>query len=181
MGENPRDPLIATFLAVAPPPAPPGRVDRAGQRVAVKKVSNCFQHRVEARRVLRELKIQSVLEHDNIVQLYSIVGVPAGEAETFRDVYLVMEPMETNLERTNCDATGVCLFFLGGGGRRGMDGLVGFCDWLLGFSWFWSVGLVEHCVCKHSARKVCAFTNVKRVRVASQGDAPYRRSFALRS
>lgn len=63
--------------------------------VAIKKISNTFEQKNNALRTYRELKIQRLLEHENIVQIQHIIK-PANMKE-FKDVYIVMDHMESDL------------------------------------------------------------------------------------
>lgn len=40
---------------------------------AVKKMTNTFEHKIFARRVLRELKLLRLLKHENIVEIKNII------------------------------------------------------------------------------------------------------------
>jgi serine/threonine protein kinase len=53
-----------------------------GERVAIKKINNVFEHVSDATRILREIKLLRVLKHPDIV-----------------DIYVVFELMETDLHQ----------------------------------------------------------------------------------
>ena len=63
--------------------------------MAIKKIEKAFDHKIYMQRTLRELKIQRLLHHDNIIGLKSIMQ-PKSYAE-FDDIYLVSDLMETDL------------------------------------------------------------------------------------
>ena len=72
--------------------------DRKDNRnVAIKKVTNAFDDLEDARHILREIKMLSFFDHDNIVTL---LDVPKPDnKETYNDVYVITDLMETDLHR----------------------------------------------------------------------------------
>ena len=73
--------------------------DRAsGKRVAIKKLANCFDSTIEARRALRELHLLRRLTHENVIGLVDVM-MPANERGEMNDVYLVYELMDTDLHQ----------------------------------------------------------------------------------
>ena len=72
--------------------------DRKDNRnVAIKKVTNAFDDLEDARHILREIKILSFFDHDNIVTL---LDVPKPDnKDTYNDVYVITDLMETDLHR----------------------------------------------------------------------------------
>ena len=67
---------------------------RTGQRVAIKKVCNIFDHVVLAKRTYREIKILRHFRHDNVLRMCDILR---SKDPLFGDVYLVFDLMDTNL------------------------------------------------------------------------------------
>ena len=63
--------------------------------VAVKKIVKAFEHRVFALRTYRELKIQRLLEHENVLGIKRILQ-PRNRKD-FNEIYVVTELMETDL------------------------------------------------------------------------------------
>jgi serine/threonine protein kinase len=63
--------------------------------VAIKRISNTFAHVEDARRILREIKLLRLMDHDNIVSAKTVC-MPANPSG-FQDVFIVMESMEANL------------------------------------------------------------------------------------
>ena len=61
--------------------------------VAIKKFERVFEHKVFARRTLRELKIMRLLQHENVLSANTIVK--PNSLEDFDDLYVVMELMDT--------------------------------------------------------------------------------------
>jgi mitogen-activated protein kinase 1/3 len=72
---------------------------KSGQMVAIKKIKNAFQDLVDAKRILRELKLlRHFSSHENIITILDIVTVPPYQ-ESFDDIYIVTNLMESDLER----------------------------------------------------------------------------------
>ncbi|KAG6500723.1 hypothetical protein ZIOFF_040573 [Zingiber officinale] len=67
------------------------------EKVAIKKIHNVFDNRVDALRTLRELKLLRHLRHENVIALKDIMMPP--HRRSFRDVYLVYELMDTDLHQ----------------------------------------------------------------------------------
>jgi len=63
--------------------------------VAIKKIENAFEHLTFAKRTLRELRILRHLRHENLIDV-RYVFMP-GVLESFEDIYIVSELMETDL------------------------------------------------------------------------------------
>lgn len=66
------------------------------EKVAIKKINNVFDNRVDALRTLRELKLLRHLRHENVIGLKDIM-MPTHRK--FKDVYLVYELMDTDLHQ----------------------------------------------------------------------------------
>jgi len=70
-----------------------------GRRVAIKKIANVFSDLVDAKRILREIKLlRHFGSHENIVQVKDIITVPPNTID-FADVYIVTNLMESDLDR----------------------------------------------------------------------------------
>lgn len=70
---------------------------KVNNKVAIKKVPNAFDDLVDAKRILREIKLLRYFDHENII---SLIDVPKPEAKTgFNDIYIVTDLMETDLHR----------------------------------------------------------------------------------
>ncbi|CAE5962605.1 unnamed protein product [Arabidopsis arenosa] len=67
------------------------------ERVAIKKIHNVFENRIDALRTLRELKLLRHLRHENVVALKDVMM--ANNKRSFKDVYLVSELMDTDLHQ----------------------------------------------------------------------------------
>jgi serine/threonine protein kinase len=75
-------------------------VDRVtGHKVAIKKIKDTFVDVVDAKRILRELKLLRHLNsHENIINILDIMSIPPGTPQ-FDDIYIVTNLMESDLER----------------------------------------------------------------------------------
>lgn len=67
--------------------------------VAIKMVPKAFSDEIDAKRILREIKLLNHFRHDNIVSLIDMMPPNVKYLEDFTDVYLVTELMETDLHR----------------------------------------------------------------------------------
>nr|GMD12481.1 mitogen-activated protein kinase homolog NTF6 [Ipomoea batatas] len=67
------------------------------EEVAIKKIGNAFDNRIDAKRTLREIKLLSHMGHENIIKIKDIIRPP--EREKFNDVYIVYELMDTDLHQ----------------------------------------------------------------------------------
>uniref|UniRef100_A0ACD5XWJ1 Uncharacterized protein n=1 Tax=Avena sativa TaxID=4498 RepID=A0ACD5XWJ1_AVESA len=67
------------------------------EEVAIKKIQNVFHNRLDALRTLRELMLLRQLRHENVICLKDIM-MPT-RRRSFKDVYLVSELMETDLNQ----------------------------------------------------------------------------------
>ena len=75
------------------------RVAGSPGKVAIKKIQNAFENETDARRTLREVTLLRQLHHENIVKLVDIMKPSGSSKETFKDVYLVYELMDTDLHQ----------------------------------------------------------------------------------
>jgi mitogen-activated protein kinase 1/3 len=70
-----------------------------GHKVAIKKIKDAFIDLIDAKRILRELKLLKHLNsHENIVSILDIMTVPP-YTHNFEDIYIVTNLMESDLER----------------------------------------------------------------------------------
>ncbi|KAJ7947748.1 Mitogen-activated protein kinase [Quillaja saponaria] len=67
------------------------------EEVAIKKIGNAFDNRIDAKRTLREIKLLCHMDHENIIKIKDIIR-PA-EREKFNDVYIIYELMDTDLHQ----------------------------------------------------------------------------------
>lgn len=68
-----------------------------GEKVAIKKINDVFEHVSDATRILREIKLLRLLRHPDIVEIKHIMLPPS--RREFRDVYVVFELMESDLHQ----------------------------------------------------------------------------------
>jgi len=67
--------------------------------VAIKKIKDVFGNVVDAKRILREIRIMKFLRHKNIASILDIMRPTTESDEEFNDVYIVMPLMDTDLHR----------------------------------------------------------------------------------
>ena len=70
---------------------------RTGGSVAVKNVPRTFDDLIDAKRIVREIRLMRHLHHINIISLIDVMRPPS--LATFMDTYIVTELMETDLHR----------------------------------------------------------------------------------
>ncbi len=70
-----------------------------GSDVAIKMVPKAFHDEVDAKRILREIKLLKHFHHENIITIMDMMPPLARHVEDFRDVYIVTDLMETDLHR----------------------------------------------------------------------------------
>lgn len=68
-----------------------------GERVAIKKINDVFEHVSDATRILREVKLLRQLKHPDIVEIKHIMLPP--HPREFKDIYVVFELLETDLHQ----------------------------------------------------------------------------------
>ena len=73
------------------------RDESTGDKVAIKKVANAFEDLIDAKRILREIKLLRHFKHSNIIGLVDVQRPPS--LSQFNDVYIVTDLMETDLHR----------------------------------------------------------------------------------
>lgn len=67
--------------------------------VAIKMVPKAFNDEIDAKRILREIKLLKHFKHDNIISIVDMMPPTARYLEDFHDVYIVADLMETDLHR----------------------------------------------------------------------------------
>ncbi|KDP33076.1 hypothetical protein JCGZ_13613 [Jatropha curcas] len=68
-----------------------------GEKVAIKKIHDIFEHISDAARILREIKLLRLLRHPDIVEIKHIMHPPS--RRDFKDIYVVFELMESDLHQ----------------------------------------------------------------------------------
>ena len=71
---------------------------RTNDKVAIKKIPAVFDVDTTAKRTYREIKILKHFKHDNIIAIREILK-PKLSCSEFRDVYVVLDLMESDLHR----------------------------------------------------------------------------------
>lgn len=66
-------------------------------KVAIKKIPSAFDDVVDAKRIVREVRLLRRLDHMNIIKIVDILPPPS--LTDFNDVYIVSELMDTDLHR----------------------------------------------------------------------------------
>ncbi|GMI93036.1 MAP kinase 6 [Hibiscus trionum] len=67
------------------------------ENVAIKKIANAFDNKIDAKRILREIQLLRHMSNENVVAIRDVIPPP--QRECFNDVYIVYELMDTNLRR----------------------------------------------------------------------------------
>ncbi|KAJ4821536.1 Mitogen-activated protein kinase [Rhynchospora pubera] len=70
---------------------------QTGEKVAIKKIRDIFEHTSDASRILREIKLLRMLKHPDIVEIKHIMLPPS--KKDFKDIYVVFELMDTDLHQ----------------------------------------------------------------------------------
>jgi mitogen-activated protein kinase 6 len=85
-----------------------------GEQVAIKKIANAFDNKIDAKRTLREIKLLRHMDHENIVAIRDII--PPAQRSSFNDVYIAYELMDTDLHQIIRSNQGLseehCQYFL---------------------------------------------------------------------
>merc|ERR1719162_420340 len=72
---------------------------KTSKNIAIKMVPRAFNDEIDAKRILREIKLLKHFRHENIVGIVDILPPTASYLEDFHDVYIVADLMETDLHR----------------------------------------------------------------------------------
>merc|ERR1712070_996877 len=67
------------------------------KKVAIKKVPRAFDDIVDGKRILRELKLMKFCNHENICVVRDVL--PPRSLDSFDDVYIVLDLMDTDLHQ----------------------------------------------------------------------------------
>eukprot|EP00824_Muranothrix_gubernata_P011522 TRINITY_DN24975_c0_g1_i1.p1 TRINITY_DN24975_c0_g1~~TRINITY_DN24975_c0_g1_i1.p1 ORF type:complete len:389 (+),score=81.33 TRINITY_DN24975_c0_g1_i1:90-1256(+) len=68
-----------------------------GEKVAIKKITKAFEHLTDTKRTLREIRLLTHFQHENIIAIRDILKPQS--YEDFEDVYIVSELMDTDLHQ----------------------------------------------------------------------------------
>eukprot|EP00611_Tribonema_gayanum_P019733 TRINITY_DN3474_c1_g1_i1.p1 TRINITY_DN3474_c1_g1~~TRINITY_DN3474_c1_g1_i1.p1 ORF type:complete len:450 (-),score=158.10 TRINITY_DN3474_c1_g1_i1:463-1812(-) len=66
-------------------------------KVAVKKIPGAFEDLIDAKRIVREIRLLRHFNHENVIKIVDILPPPS--LNDFEDVYIISELMETDLHR----------------------------------------------------------------------------------
>ncbi|KAI2489379.1 protein tyrosine kinase [Fragilaria crotonensis] len=69
------------------------------RNVAIKMVARAFNDEIDAKRILREIKLLKHFNHENIVGILDMMPPQVKCVDDFNDVYIVADLMETDLHR----------------------------------------------------------------------------------
>jgi serine/threonine protein kinase len=69
----------------------------SGKKVAIKKIPDAFADLVDAKRILREIKLMAHFRHENVSSLADM-GVPEG-ISAWKDIYLMTPLMDTDMHK----------------------------------------------------------------------------------
>lgn len=72
---------------------------KRNENVAIKMVPKAFNDEIDAKRILREIKLLKHFRHENVVGIVDMMPPIARYLEDFNDVYIVTDLMETDLHR----------------------------------------------------------------------------------
>jgi len=70
----------------------------SNKKIAIKKIPKAFDDLVDAKRILREVKLLRHFKHENIVGLRDFIPPPT-DTESLEDIYMVLDFMETDLHK----------------------------------------------------------------------------------
>ena len=66
-------------------------------KVAIKKVTKAFEDLIDAKRIVREIKLLKFFDHENILGLVDVQKPPSKTG--YEDIYIITDLMETDMHR----------------------------------------------------------------------------------
>ena len=66
-------------------------------KVAIKKVPKAFEDLIDAKRIVREIKLLKFFDHENVIALIDVARPPA--ISGYEDIYIITDLMETDMHR----------------------------------------------------------------------------------
>lgn len=72
---------------------------KKGKDVAIKMVPRAFNDEIDAKRILREIKLLKHFKHENVVGIVDMMPPNVRHLEDYHDIYMVTDLMETDLHR----------------------------------------------------------------------------------
>ena len=70
---------------------------KTNTKVAIKKVPKAFEDLIDAKRILREIRLLTFFDHENIISIVDLQRPP--NRTGYEDIYIVTDLMETDLHR----------------------------------------------------------------------------------
>ena len=68
---------------------------KTGKMVAIKRIAEVFYDSIEAKKVLREIRLLRDFKHPNVISLLALI--PPASMETFDDIFMVGHPRRDRL------------------------------------------------------------------------------------
>ena len=69
----------------------------AKMKVAIKKVPKAFEDLIDAKRIVREIKLLKFFDHENVTKMLEVARPP--NPTGYEDIYIITELMETDMHR----------------------------------------------------------------------------------
>ena len=66
-------------------------------KIAIKKVPKAFEDLIDAKRIVREIKLLKFFDHENVIALVDVQNPPAPTG--YEDIYIITDLMETDMHR----------------------------------------------------------------------------------
>jgi serine/threonine protein kinase len=89
------------FFALFSPPT-------HNKQVAIKKIPGAFEDLIDAKRIVREIRLLRHFNHENVIKIVDLLPPPS--LNDFEDVYIISELMET-VSTCTCTCAITPLFF----------------------------------------------------------------------
>ena len=70
------------------------RDERTGKKYAIKKNRDVFSNVADARRILREIKLMTHMDHPHVMGLCGVIPPEPHDRDTYKDCYLIMPGMD---------------------------------------------------------------------------------------
>ena len=74
------------------------RNTETGEHLAVKKVKNAFEDVIDAKRVLREIRLLCSFDHENVLSIRDL-QMPKDDKGNHEDIYIITELLDTDLAK----------------------------------------------------------------------------------
>lgn len=80
------------------------RNTETNEHLAVKKVKNAFEDVIDAKRVLREIRLLCTFDHENVLSIKDL-QMPKDEKGNHEDIYIITELLDTDLSKVTFPAS----------------------------------------------------------------------------